>query len=92
MNKMGKEPRSNKNPSIDESTQQNLLQRYLALSSAERSREFVDTAQTANLLGLSRRTVQLWVELGIVNAVSIGKKHFVFLDSLRKALEKKNEP
>jgi len=74
-----------------EPTEQLLLQRYLALSSLERKREFAGTAETANLLGLSRRTVQLWVETGIVKSVSIGRKHFICLDSLRKVLEKKNE-
>lgn len=64
-----------------------LLEFYLGLPKKQRDRLFVETARAAEIAGLSQRTIQLWIENGVVQAVSIGKKYKVSLDSLKKHLQ-----
>jgi excisionase family DNA binding protein len=66
---------------------QELLEFYLGLPKKQRDRLFVETARAAEIAGLSQRTIQLWIENGVVQAVSIGKKYKVSLDSLKKHLQ-----
>ena len=66
---------------------QELLEFYLGLPKKQRDRLFVETARAAEIAGLSQRTIQLWIEIGAIQAVSIGKKYKVSLDSLRKHLQ-----
>ena len=78
------EQNSHKNP-----TSYELLEQYLALSAEDRSQQFPDTAGAASIIGLSRRTIQLWIELGEIQAVLIGGKYRVHLDSVRAYLERR---
>lgn len=64
-------------PSKDE-----LLHLFLSLPKPERLNQFADTARTAEIVGMSRRTIQLWIELGQIRAVRVGKKYQVLLDSV----------
>lgn len=68
-----------------------LLAYYLSLSEAKKRLEFSTTAEAAKLVGLSQRTIQLWVQIGAVKAVAVGKKQFVRLESLADYLESRSE-
>jgi len=61
---------------------EDLLQRYLSLPANEREREFLSTSRAAKHVGVSSRTIQLWVEGGRVKAIPIGRKYKVHLGSL----------
>lgn len=63
-----------------------LLERYLALAGENRDRAFLSTAGAAELTGKARRTIQFWVEIGAVEAVFIGNRCWISVDSLRKYL------
>jgi excisionase family DNA binding protein len=65
---------------------ESLLELFLRLSVTERGAEFVGTDRAAELLGVSRRTIQLWIELGVIRAVRIGKRYEVSLSSVRDYL------
>ncbi|MEW6210674.1 MAG: helix-turn-helix domain-containing protein [Acidobacteriota bacterium] len=73
---------------------QELLKLYLSLPGEQREKRFADTARTAEITGLSRRTIQFWIEVGAIKAISIGRKYRVDLDSLTAylsvQLEKQN--
>lgn len=64
-------------------TEEELLNIFLSLHPAQRRTEFADTARTADIAGLSRRTIQGWIDTGLVLAVRVGKKYQVWLPSLR---------
>ncbi len=68
-------------------TDRELLDLYLSLPPTARDEKFVDTAQAAEITGVSIRTIQLWIENGAVRAIVIGRKYRVVLDSLRAHLE-----
>ena len=70
---------------------QELLKLYLSLPKPQRDKRFADTARVAELTGSSRRTVQFWVQIGAVDAVLIGKKYEVDLDSLTAYLIRQGE-
>jgi hypothetical protein len=77
--------------SIDASagvSREKLLEIYLSLSPESRERRFASTARAAELSGLSQRTIQRWIEAGIVNTVPVGKKYQVDLVSLRDYLSR----
>lgn len=59
-----------------------LLGYYLSLSPLKRKELFTDTAGAADRIGVSQRTIQSWVDAGLVRAIPIGKKFQVQLDSL----------
>jgi excisionase family DNA binding protein len=67
-------------------TDEELLELYLSLPKRERERRFISTAHTAELTGLSVRTIQLWIETGALRAVPVGRKYRVDVESLRKHL------
>lgn len=67
-------------------TDEELLELYLSLPKPEREARFVSTAHTAELAGLSVRTIQLWIESGALRAVPVGKKYRVDVFSLREYL------
>jgi len=52
----------------------------------KRKQLFVDTAAAAQIAGVSRRTVQDWINSGKLTSLRIGKKYQVLLDSLLKYL------
>jgi len=60
-----------------------LVEKFLHASAQERRKNFADTARAAEFAGVSRRTIQNWIQIGEVRAVRLGrKKYFVHLDSL----------
>lgn len=68
-----------------------LLEIYLTLPVKERRQRFSDTAYAAELTGLTQRTIQLWIEFGVVQAVQIGRKYQVDLHSLKAYLRSRVE-
>lgn len=68
-------------------TEEELLDLYLSLPPKRREERFVDTAHAAQLTGLSVRTIQFWVESGVIQAIVIGRKYRVDLNSLKKHLK-----
>ena len=70
-------------PTLAESTEDSLLDLYLSLACVERDKRFACTMRAAEITGLSVRTIQFWVECGYVQALYIGRKYRVDLDSLR---------
>lgn len=64
------------------SSDRDLLVLFLSLPKIERKDQFADTARTAEIVGMSRRTIQLWIELGQIRAVRVGKKYHVHLGSV----------
>ena len=65
-----------------------MLDQYLSLPKKQREQRFMDTAHAAEITGLSIRTIQLWIERGVVHAVPVGKKYQVELGSLRDYLKR----
>jgi excisionase family DNA binding protein len=63
-----------------------LLELYLCLPKKRREERFTDTAHAAEMTGLSVRTIQSWIESGVVRAIHIGKKYQVDLNSLKEFL------
>lgn len=70
---------------------QELLKLYLPLPREQREKRFANTARVAELTGSSRRTIQFWVQIGVVDAVLIGKKYEVDLNSLTAYLSSRGE-
>lgn len=68
-------------------TNEELLNLYLSLPKDARVKRFADTAQTAELIGMSQRTVQFWAEIGTIRAVRVGGKLKVDLDSVTTYLK-----
>ncbi len=66
--------------------EEELLEHYLALDDERRARKFADTARVAHFVGLSQRTIQLWIEIGLIRAVRIGRKYQVDLESVKAHL------
>ena len=66
--------------------EEELLEHYLALDDKRRARQFADTTRVANFVGLSQRTIQLWIEIGLIRAVRIGRKYQVDLESVKAHL------
>lgn len=64
-----------------------LFQLYLAMSKEQRERRFANTATAADLIGISQRTVQFWIETGAVRAIPIGGRFKVDLESLKEYLK-----
>lgn len=65
---------------------EDLLSLYLSLPEEKRQQKFADTSEAARMVGLSRRTIQMWIEVGLIEAVKIGRKYQVSLDSVRSYL------
>lgn len=72
-------------------TDSDLLKLYLAASDQERIQLFADTGRASDLTGLSRRTIQFWVETGAVRAIAIGRRYEVYLPNLTWYLETRME-
>lgn len=68
-----------------------LYQSYLSATGEERGENFADTARAAEITGLSRRTILMWIETGKLVAIRIGKKHQVSLKSLNEYLTSLSE-
>lgn len=63
-----------------------LLSLYLSLDKLERRKHFACTLRTAEMVGVSRRTIQLWIELGQIQAIRVSKKYQVYLHSVQEYL------
>jgi excisionase family DNA binding protein len=68
------------------STNEHLLSLYLELAPDAREAAFADTAKAARLVGVSQRTIQLWIQEKQVSALRIGRKYQVDLESLKRYL------
>jgi excisionase family DNA binding protein len=66
---------------------EHLLQLYLSLPVDRREEVFPGTTRAAKLVGISRRTIQFWVEIGRVEAISVGRKYKVHLESLLAVMQ-----
>ncbi len=67
-------------------TDEELLDFYLSSSNGARQQFFATTGEAAELTGLSRRTIQSWVEEGRIRAIPVGRKLRIDVASLRKYL------
>ncbi|MCI0661206.1 MAG: helix-turn-helix domain-containing protein [Acidobacteria bacterium] len=67
-----------------------LLERYLSLSEKQREEEFLTTACAAEIAGMSQRTIQLWVDVGDIRAIYLGRKCIVHRESLMAYLKSRN--
>jgi hypothetical protein len=63
-----------------------LLKEWLSLPPLERDRRFIDTACAAGLAGVTRRTIQAWIDGGEIKALCIGRKLHVDSDSLQERI------
>jgi excisionase family DNA binding protein len=70
-----------------DSVSEDLLQQYLSLPTNQREQEFPSTTKAANRVGVSPRTIQLWIECGKINAIPIGRKYKVHFESLLAHIE-----
>jgi excisionase family DNA binding protein len=53
-----------------------LLQLFLSSTDRQRDELFVNAADAARITGLSRRTIESWIEAGSIQAVRVGKKNY----------------
>jgi excisionase family DNA binding protein len=81
------ETSDNAQPSI--AATEELSERYLVLAGENRDREFLSTTRAAELTGKARRTIQFWVEIGVVEAVFVGNKCWISVDSLKRYLRRR---
>ena len=72
-------------------TDSELLKLYLGAADQERKKLFADTGRAADLTGLSRRTIQFWVETGAIRAIAIGRRYKIYLPNLTSYLETRME-
>ncbi len=75
---------------MDSSAKDELLSLYLEAAEEQRRKLFADTAHTAEIFGVSQRTIQNWIECGWIRAIKIGKKHQVYLNSVMDYIKRKN--
>jgi excisionase family DNA binding protein len=68
-----------------------LLQYYLELPAKEREKQFANTADAAELIGRSQRTIQRWIEAGLIRAVSIVGRELVLIPSLREFVQRQSQ-
>lgn len=78
-------------PQECESEGQDLLEIYLRLPVKQREQRFADTASAAKITGLTQRTIQLWIEFGVIRAIPIGRKYQIDLESLIAYLKSRIE-
>ena len=68
-------------------TNEDLWRVYLSLPANQREQEFLSTARAAKRVGVSSRTIQLWIEGGKIKAIAVGKKYRVHYRSLLAYIE-----
>jgi excisionase family DNA binding protein len=72
-------------------TENDLLTLFLASPGKQREEQFADTARVAEMTGLSRRTIQIWIDIGLLQAIRLGRKKYqISLASLRDCLRRQN--
>ena len=84
------QPSPTKSTEVD-LTDRELLKLYLGAADQERNKLFADTGRAADLTGLSRRTIQFWVETGAIRAIAIGRRYKIYLPNLTWYLETRME-
>jgi excisionase family DNA binding protein len=72
---------------IDDDVREELLKQYLSLPEDQREQKFPTTTHAAQLVGVSRRTIQYWVEIKSIEAIFVGKICRVRYDSLMAYLK-----
>jgi excisionase family DNA binding protein len=78
-------------PATAHLTDGELLNLYLSLPPEPRAKVFISSALAAEMTGVSRRTIQLWISCGAVRAIAVGRKYRIVLESLRDHLESRME-
>ena len=78
----------NEPPQVVDLSEYPLLDLFLSCNKEQREANFASTARVAELTGLSVRTIQSWIDIGQVQAVRIGKKYQIHMDSLKEALKR----
>ncbi len=73
-------------PTPSSPTSQELLNLFLSLTPQQRQLRFADTSRAAQITGLTQRTIQMWIEFGSIDAVHVGRKYQIDLESLRNYL------
>jgi excisionase family DNA binding protein len=73
---------SNSSEAVIDDYREDLLEHYLSLPDDQREQKFPTTERAAQLTGMSRRTIQYWVEIKDIEAIFVGKICRVRLDSL----------
>ena len=63
-----------------------LLSLYINLSENKREKTFASTTRAAQMLGISQRTIELWIETGVIRAVRIGRNYQIYFPSLKEHL------
>jgi excisionase family DNA binding protein len=78
---------SNTSKAIIDDNREDLLEQYLSLPDDQREQKFPTTERAAELTGMSRRTIQYWVEVKDIEAIFVGKICRIRLDSLMTYLK-----
>jgi hypothetical protein len=93
-NQIARQVKTNTPPAREESAppssepgSEQLLDLYLSLDPKQREGQFAGTACAAEKVGVSQRTIQLWIEIGKIRAVLLGGKYTVFIPSLWQHLK-----
>jgi excisionase family DNA binding protein len=68
-------------------TNDDLWRQYIALPTGQREQVFLSTARAAKRVGVSSRTIQLWIEGGKIKAIAVGRKYKVHFGSLLAYIE-----
>jgi excisionase family DNA binding protein len=58
----------------------------MTLPADKRGRTFVTTAQAAEILGVTQRTIQWWIQIGSIRAVRVGRNYRVYFPSVEAYL------
>lgn len=74
-----------------DSTDEQLIDQYLAMPKKARDRQFVSTASAAEIADVSQRTIELWIGSRAIRAVRVGRKYQVSLPSLISYLKRRSQ-
>lgn len=80
-------PSGETQPNLANLTDEQLVDLYLDLPRKAREEYFVDTASAAEMAGVTQRTIQLWIESGLVRAVYIAGSYKVTVLSFKQYLK-----
>jgi hypothetical protein len=78
-------------PSMKSTNESFMLHTFLALSSHDRARLFATTAVMSRKTGLSQRTLQSWIEVGLIVAIRIGRNYQIYIPSVQSYLNECND-
>jgi excisionase family DNA binding protein len=74
-----------------DSTDEQLIDEYLAMPKKTRDRQFVSTASAAEIADVSQRTIELWIGSRAIRAIRVGRKYQVSLPSLISYLKSRSQ-